>query len=91
MNDDELKQEKLLLTDLENRCMKAFMKLYKSYGEDLLIYAYTQLQDPKLAIQTVDDFFERLWSDAKFTDINPPIYRFLLEQMQKICEQKSIC
>jgi hypothetical protein len=90
MSDNELKQEKILLTALEKRNMKAFMQLYKCYGEDLLIFAYSQLQDAKLAIQTVDDFFERLWSDAKFTAINPPIYKFMVEQMQAICEKKSI-
>ena len=91
MNDNELRQEEALLCALEQRNMKAFMYLYKCYGEDLLIFAYSQLQDARLAIQTVDEFFERLWSDAIFTEINPPIYKFLLEQMRQICEHKSIC
>jgi hypothetical protein len=88
MNAEEVKQEKMLLTALENKCMKAFMELYKNYGEDLLIYAYSQLQDPRLAVQTVDEFFENLWSDAKCMKIKPPIYKSLLARMRVICEQK---
>ena len=88
MKDDEFREEKLLLNALEARNMKAFMQLYKNYGEDLLIFAYTHLRDPRLAAKTVDDFFESLWLDANFTTINPPIYRFLVDQMKKICKQK---
>ena len=88
MKDDELQEEKLLLTALEARNMKAFMQLYKSYGEDLLIFAYTHLRDPRLAAKTVDEFFESLWLDANFEAINPPIYTFLIDQMRKICKQK---
>jgi DNA-directed RNA polymerase specialized sigma24 family protein len=88
MKEYELQEEKLLLNALEERNMKAFMQLYKSYGEDLLIFAYTHLRDPRLAAKTVDDFFESLWLDANFTAINPPIYTFLVDQMKKICKQK---
>jgi len=87
MKDDEFREEKLLLNALEARNMKAFIQLYKSYGEDLLIFAYTHLRDPRLAAKTVDDFFESLWLDANFTAINPPIYTFLVNQMKKICKQ----
>ena len=91
MKNNELQEERLLLNALEERKMKAFMRLYKYYGEDLLIFAYTHLQDPTLAMETVDAFFEKLWSEANFTEIHPPIYKFLLEQIREICEQKSIC
>jgi hypothetical protein len=89
MSANEIKEEKKLLNALEQRNIKAFMRLYKDYGEDLLIFAYSHLQDPKLAIRTVDQFFENLWSDATFTDIDPPIHKFLLKQMTKICEQRT--
>ena len=88
MSNNELQEERLLLNALEERNMKAFIQLYKNYGEDLLIFAYTHLQDPRLAAKTVDDFFESLWLDANFTAINPPIYTFLVDQMKKICKQK---
>jgi DNA-directed RNA polymerase specialized sigma24 family protein len=91
MKSNELQEERLLLSALEERKMKAFMRLYKYYGEDLLIFAYAHLQDPTLAIETVDAFFEKLWSEANFMEIHPPIYKFLLEQIREICEQKSIC
>ena len=90
MNDKELNEEKTLLKDLEKRNIRAFMRLYRNYNEDLLIFAYTHLQDRKAAIKTVEEFFEDLWSMATFTEIDPPIYRFLLAQIRTICDQKSI-
>ena len=90
MENDELQEEELLLLALEERKMNAFIRLYKYYGEDLLILAYTHLQDSALAIETVDTFFEKLWSEANFTQIHPPIYKFLVAQIREICEQKSI-
>jgi DNA-directed RNA polymerase specialized sigma24 family protein len=88
MDDNELEQEILLLDALEERNMRAFMQLYKNYGEDLLIFAYAHLRDPRLAAKTVDDLFESLWSDADFAAIKPPIYNYLLDQIKKICKQK---
>lgn len=90
ITDEELNEEKMLLSDLEKRNIKAFMRLYRNYNEDLLIFAYSRLHDSKIAIKTVEEFFEDLWSMAKFTEIDPPIYRYLLSQLRTLCEQKSI-
>jgi hypothetical protein len=90
INEDDLNEEKTLLNDLEKRNIRAFMRLYRTYNEDLLIFAYTHLHDRKAAIKTVEEFFEDLWSMAKFTEIDPPIYRYLVEQMRAICERESI-
>jgi len=90
ISDEELNQEKTFLNDLEKRNIRAFMRLYKNYNEDLLIFAYSHLHDRRAAIQAVEEFFEDLWSMAKFTEIDPPIYRYLLRQMRGICQQKSI-
>ena len=89
MDNEELSKEETLLSELEKRNIKAFMRLYKDYGEDLLIFAYSQLNDRRLAARTVDEFFEDLWAAVRFTEIKPPIYRYLLEQMRGICEQKT--
>lgn len=88
MKDYELKEEKVLLRALEQRNIRAFMQFYKNYGEDLLIFTYTHLRDPRLAAKTVDEFFESLWLDANFEAINPPIYTFLIDQMREICKLK---
>jgi hypothetical protein len=90
MNERELNDEKTLLNDLEKRSIKAFMRLYKNYNEDLLIYAYSHLHDSKLAIKTVEEFFEDLWAGAKFTAIDPPIYRYLARQMRTLCERNLL-
>jgi hypothetical protein len=89
MDAEEFSKEEILLTELEKRNIKAFMRLYKNYGEDLLIYAYSQLNDRRQAVRTVDEFFEDLWAAVRFKEIKPPIYRYLLEQMRGICEKKT--
>ena len=89
MNDREFNEEKTLLSDLEKRNIRAFMRLYKDYNEDLLIFAYSHLHDRKAALKTVEEFFEDLWSAARFTEIDPPIYRYLLGQLRTVCENKS--
>ncbi len=90
MDEKELNEERSLLSALERRNIKAFIRLYKNYSEDLLIFAYTHLNDKRLAIRTVDEFFEDLWLGARFTEINPPIYRYLLKQIRFVCEQKML-
>jgi hypothetical protein len=87
MSEDELREERALLRDLEKRNIKAFMRLYSNYGEDLLIFAYSRLDDRKLAVKTVEEFFEDLWMAARFTHITPPIYKYLICQMQCICDK----
>ncbi len=90
MNERELHDEQALLTELENRNIRAFMRLYRNYNEDLLIYAYSYLHDSKLAIKMVEEFFEDLWSGAKFTAIEPPIYRYLVQQIKTLCERNLV-
>ena len=89
MDDLEFENEQELLNALQRRNIKAFMRLYKNYGEDLLIFAYAHLQDRQLAIKAVDEFFEDLWAEARFTKISPPIYKYLVCQILTICEQKN--
>ena len=45
MDAEEFGEETALLNELQKRNIKAFMRLYKNYGEDLLIFAYSQLND----------------------------------------------
>ena len=89
MDNEAFSKEEVLLSELEKRNIRAFMRLYKNYGDDLLIYAYSQLNDRGLAVRTVDEFFEDLWAAVRFTEIKPPIYKYLMEQMRGICEKKT--
>lgn len=80
-----LHEEQALLKALAKRDIKAFIQLYKDYGEDLLILAYSMLEDPKKAEQMVDNFFEDLWEKADFEHIELPLYRYLATEMRKAC------
>lgn len=90
MNTQEFNEERSLLNDLEKRNIRAFIRLYKDYGEDLLIFAYSRVMDRTAAVKMVEEFFEDLWMAARFIEIDPPIYRYLLKQITSICDQKSI-
>ena len=85
MNPKDLYEEKALLQALGRRDIRAFMRLYKDYGEDILILAYSLLQDPRAAARTVDQFFEKLWEEANFETIEPPIYKYLTAEIRKAC------
>ncbi|HEX9511132.1 MAG TPA: hypothetical protein VF939_11670 [Puia sp.] len=79
--------EKALLMALEKREIRALIRLYKDYGEDLLIFTYTQVQDPQLAVQVVEKLFDILWAEANFEEISPPIHKCLVGELRKLCEQ----
>lgn len=70
---------------LAKRDIKAFVQLYKDYGEDLLILGYSLLGDAREAEETVENLFERLWEEADFESIEPPLYRYLAAEMRKAC------
>jgi len=87
MNSNDLYEEKAFLQALERRDIKAFIKLYKEYGEDILILAYSVLQDAQAAAKMVDQFFEKLWEETNFENIDPPIYKFLAAEIRRMCEE----
>ncbi|HEX9512951.1 MAG TPA: hypothetical protein VF939_20820 [Puia sp.] len=88
MKANDFEEEKALLTKLKNKEVKAFKHLYKEYSEDLLILAFCLLENVSLAISAVDELFERLWMDATFECIDPPIHHFLYRELRKNCENK---
>lgn len=83
MDTDDWEKEKALLKRLENRDIKAFKQFYKKYSGDLLILGYCLLENSGLAIQLVDDLFERLWIEESFGQIDPPIHKFLYTEFKK--------
>lgn len=84
-----LEEEKKLLEGLEKRDIKAFIQLYKNNKDDLVIFAFTQLQDRALVAEAIDELFERLWESGQFGVIKPPIYQYLLAQLREICQRKA--
>lgn len=89
MDPKELHEERAFLQALQSRNVKAFIRLYKEYGEDILILAYSELEDPHAAAAMVDRFFEKLWDEADFEAIEPPIYKFLSEGIRRMCQEQS--
>ena len=83
MQANDIEAEKVLLNKLKSRDIRAFKCFYKEYSDDLLILAYSLLENATLAIAAVDELFERLWIDAKFEYIDPPIHRFLTAELRK--------
>jgi DNA-directed RNA polymerase specialized sigma24 family protein len=85
MQANDIEAEKALLSKLKSKDIRAFKRFYKEYSDDLLILAYSLLENAALAIAAVDELFERLWIDAKFEYIDPPIHRFLTAELRKNC------
>ena len=88
MKSTDLETEQALLMKLRNKDIKAFKLFYKEYSDDLLILAYSLLENASLAIRAVDELFEHLWMDAKFEAIDPPIHLYLYTELRKKCENK---
>jgi hypothetical protein len=85
----DLAEETRLLEDLEKRDIKAFIQLYKINKDDLIIFAFSHLQDRTLVAEAIDELFERLWVSGQFAGIKPPIYQYLLAQLRDICQRKA--
>ena len=85
---DPYAEERELLLALEKREVKAFLRLFKDYNDDLMIFAYSQLNNQKKAEETVQELFEELWTAGRFAEMNPPIYKFLVGELSRICESK---
>lgn len=90
MDQNELQEERTLLSELEKRNIRAFMRLHRNYGEDLLIFVYGKLNDHAKAVKMVDEYFEELWTGCRFREITPPIYKYLVYQLESICEQNKL-
>ena len=80
------KNEDLLLEELKNKEIRAFLEFYKEYSEDLLIVAFTLLGDAPQSIQKVDELFTQLWKNNKFGTITPPIHRYLFNEITRACK-----
>ena len=76
MDEKSFDAEKALLLKLATRDVAIFNQFIKLYSEDLCLLAYGLLRNPSLAIRAVDDLFERLWNEAPFESVDPPIYLF---------------
>jgi DNA-directed RNA polymerase specialized sigma24 family protein len=85
MDTHEYDEEKDLLMALEKKEVKAFMRFYNEYRDDLIIFAFCLLQDAQRSNQIVDQLFERLWFEANFKRITPPIHKFLQVEIRKTC------
>ena len=81
-------EEKELLLALERKEANAFEQLHKRYSEDLTLFTYSLVNDIVVATRIVERLFERLWVESKFHLIEPPIYKFLLAEIRRICSSK---
>ena len=87
MENNDFADELVLLEGLKNKNIKAFAKLYKEYSEDLLLLAFTLVNDPLLSNRAVDNLFIALWEKKVFDDITPPLHHFLYSELRKCCKK----
>ncbi len=85
----DFEDELSLLEELQLKNIQAFARFYNEYSKDLLILAFTILEDAPLSTKKVDELFTRLWEENKFDIIKPPIHNYLYTELRKICNQKA--
>lgn len=88
MDESLYNEEKKLLLALERKEAKAFKQLHKKYGEDLVLFTYCIVNNLTIATRIVERLFEDLWTESKFHLIEPPIYKFLVAEIRRICSGK---
>ena len=88
MDESLYNEEKRLLLALERKEANAFKQFHKKYGEDLILFTYSLVNDIVVATRIVERLFERLWVESKFHLVEPPIYKFLLAEIRHICSSK---
>lgn len=70
-----------LLQRLRKRKLDALLYLVKEHGDDLLIFAYTILNDPDRAFVMVYDVLLTLW-DRGFPDARAPLHTYLYDRLR---------
>lgn len=85
---DPLAEEIKLLELLKKRDIKAFIQLYKNNKDDLILFAFSQLEDRAKAAESIDELFEWLWAADRFGEMKPPVYQYLLERLREIIQRK---
>jgi len=88
MKMDPLAEELKLLEDLKKRDIKAFIQLYQTYRDDLILFAFSQLQDRSKVGEAIDELFEELWKLNRFAEMQPPLHQYLLSRLRVICQKK---
>jgi hypothetical protein len=88
MKMDPLAEEIKLLEGLKKRDVKAFIQLYKNNKDDLILFAFSQLEDRAKAAEAIDELFEYLWAADLFGEMRPPVYQSLLERLRVIIHRK---
>jgi DNA-directed RNA polymerase specialized sigma24 family protein len=88
MKMDPLAEEIKLLEELKKRDIKAFVQLYQTHRDDLILFAFSQLQDRSKVGEAIDELFEDLWKSNRFAEMQPPLYPYLLLRLRAICERK---
>ncbi|MES1216892.1 MAG: hypothetical protein ABUT20_15360 [Bacteroidota bacterium] len=86
MKTNDFIDESILLEELKKKDVRAFAKLYNDYSGDLLVLAFSLLNDAPQAIQNVDELFINLWEGNKFENITPPIHNYLYNEIRKVCK-----
>ena len=84
-NESGVLDEHKLLEELKRKDIQAFARFHSEYSNDLLIFAFTLLEDAPLAIKKVDELFLSMWEENKLDNIELPIYNYLCQELRKLC------
>jgi len=80
-----MKEDALILDALRQMKLQGVRFLYGRYADSMEMIAYYFLGDKTEAKYLVGEVVWDLWLHNKFVDVEPPLRRFLISEIQKAC------
>ena len=84
-SDENLKMEHILLTAIRNDSQKAFIKIFRHYYTDMVMFASLFLEDKADCEDVVQNVFTRLWSERHNQNIKVSLRSFLMTSVKNQC------
>ena len=84
-SDEDLKMEHILLTAISNDSQKAFIKIFRRYYTDMVMFASIFLDDKADCEDVVQNVFTRLWSERHNRNIKVSLKSFLMTSVKNQC------
>jgi DNA-directed RNA polymerase specialized sigma24 family protein len=85
-----MEEESIIISRLRRRDLDALTRLVYELGEDLVILAFTKVNDPQRAEDIICNVFLTLWMESKTQNLQPPIRPYLFKLVEQECELTTI-
>lgn len=84
MSYDELKNDVLLVAALKLDSHEAFVKIFRQYYANLVLFASRYIPDKNVCEDIVQEAFLKIWANRKELEIKTSIRSFLIKSVQNL-------